>query len=78
VELNLADPTSDYAVNVWLPDQAYYKANYWQGHAEVKYVFPLTIKKQPTQWYAKAYGDFLKTNNQMDRKTIGIAIGIYN
>ena len=78
VELNLADPTSDYAQQVWLPDQAYYKANYWQGHAEVKYTFPLTIKKQPTQWYAKAYGDFLKTNNQMDRKTIGIAIGIYN
>jgi len=78
VELNLADPTSDYAQQVWLPDQAYYNANYWQGHAEVKYAFPLTIKKQPTQWYAKAYGDFLKTNNQMDRKTIGIAIGIYN
>lgn len=78
VELNLADPTSDYALNVWLSDQAYYKANYWQGHAELKYAFPLTIKKQPTQWYAKAYGDLLKTNNQMDRKTIGIAIGIYN
>ena len=29
VELNLADATSDYAVNVWLPDQDYYKANYW-------------------------------------------------
>lgn len=78
VELNLADPTTDYAQQVLLPDQAYYQANYWQGHAEVKYCFPLTIKRQPTQWYAKAYGDFLKTNNQMDRKTIGIAIGIYN
>ena len=78
VELNLADPTSDYAQQVWLSDQAYYKANFWQGHAEVKYTFPLTIKKEFTQWYAKAYGDFLKTNNQMDRKTIGIAIGIYN
>ena len=78
VNLNLADPTSDYAQHVWLPDQKYYKANFWQGHAEVKYTFPLTIKKQPTQWYAKAYGDILKTNNQMDRKSIGIAIGIYN
>ena len=78
VELNLADATTDYAQQVWLPDQPYYNANYWQGHAEIKYVFPLTIKKQPTQWYAKAYGDFLKTNNQRNRKTIGIAIGIYN
>ena len=78
VVLNLADPNSAYAQGVWLSDMDFYRANYWQGHAELKYTFPLTIKKQPTQWYAKAYGDFLKTNNHMDRKTIGFAIGIYN
>jgi hypothetical protein len=78
VELNLADATTPYAQNVWLSDMDYYHANYWQGHAEVKYNFPLTIKHTPSQWYVKAYGDYLRTNNHLDQKMVGLSIGIYN
>ena len=78
VELNLADATTSYAQNVWLADMDYYHANYWQGHAEVKYNFPLTIKHTPSQWYVKAYGDYLRTNNHLDQKMVGLSIGIFN
>ena len=76
--MNLADNTTPYAQNVWLADMAYYRANYWQGHAEVKYTFPLTIKKTESQWYVKAYGDYLGTNNHLNQKIAGLSIGIYN
>ena len=78
VELNLADATTSYAQNVWLADMDYYHANYWQGHAEVKYNFPLTIKHTPSRWYVKAYGDYLRTNNHLDQKMVGLSIGIFN
>ena len=78
VEMNLADNTTPYAQNVWLADMDYYHANYWQGHAEVKYNFPLTIKHTPSQWYVKAYGDYLRTNNHLDQKMVGLSIGIFN
>ena len=77
-ELSLADDTTPYAQQVLLPDMDYYRANYLQGHLEVKYLFPLTIKQMKSNWYVKAYGDYLRTHNHLDRKTVGVTLGIFN
>ncbi|MBQ7509401.1 MAG: hypothetical protein IJT53_00580 [Prevotella sp.] len=84
-ELNLADATTDYAQGVLLPDMRYYGADYWQCHGEVKYQFPLTIKKMSSLWYVKAYCDYLQTtrvntgkcNKHFERYTIGFSFGMY-
>ncbi|MBR1448268.1 MAG: hypothetical protein IJ588_05935 [Prevotella sp.] len=82
VEMNLADPTTEYAQQVLLPDMEYYRANYWRGHLELKYQFPLTIKKTKSLWYVKAYGDNLRTDRtacgHLDSKTVGLSVGLYN
>jgi hypothetical protein len=76
-DLNLHLEENDYAVNVLTPDMAYYEANWWRGRLEVTYQLPLTIKKQRTLWFAKVYGSYLKTDNSLESKNAGIAIGIY-
>lgn len=76
-DLNLYDPTTDYAVGVLIPDMEYYRANYWQGRLEIIYQQPLTIKKQHTLWFAKLYGSYLKTDNSLKGQTAGIAVGLY-
>ena len=77
-DLSLYDATTDYAQAVLLPDMPYYEANYWQGHLAVTYQFPLTIKGYTAQWFIKAYGSYLKTNNSLDGKTIGLSFGLFN
>ena len=77
-ELALADATTDYATQVLLPDMQYYDANYWRGHLQVTYQFPLTLKGTRSTWFVRAYGDYLKTNNSLDASTIGLSIGLYN
>ena len=74
--LRLADASTDYAQGVLIPDMAYYRANYWQGRAEVKYLFPLAIKQTSVTCYVKAYGDYLRTNNDRDASTVGLAVGM--
>ncbi len=76
--LELADPTTDYALQVLIPDQQYYAANYWRGHAQLTFQFPLKIAGSNTLWFVRAYGDYLKTNNHLDRKQVGISIGLFN
>ena len=76
--MQLADPTTDYAQQVLLPDMSYYRANYWQGHAQLKYLFPLSIKGHRSTFFAKLYGSYLHTDNDLSRQTIGIGFGIYN
>ena len=77
-DLALADATTDYATQVLLPDMQYYDANYWRGHLQVTYQFPLTLKGTRSTWFVRAYGDYLKTNNSLDASTIGLSIGLYN
>lgn len=77
-ELDLADPTTDYAQQVLLPDLSYYAANYWRGHLQLTYQFPLKIKGTDTRWFVRAYGDYIKTNNSLNSKTIGLSIGLFN
>lgn len=82
-ELNLADATTAYAQQVLLPDMDYYRADFWQGHLEAKYLFPMRIKGFATQWYVKAWADYLRTSQtvqgcHLDRKTVGLSLGLFN
>ncbi len=77
VALDLSNSTTDYAVGVWLPDQQYYRANYWQGHLEFMYQQPLTIKGNRSMWFAKLYGSYLHTDNSLEGKSAGLSIGLY-
>ncbi|MBR1485213.1 MAG: hypothetical protein IJ612_05925 [Prevotella sp.] len=77
-DLALSDPTTDYAQQVLLPDMAYYEANYWHGRLALTYQFPLKLKGRQSLWFVRAYGDYLKTNNSLDAKTVGLSIGLYN
>lgn len=76
-ELNLYDSTTDYAQNVLIPDQKYYGANWWSGHVQLTYQFPLTIKKTQAMWFVRAYGDYAHANNHLHASDIGATIGIY-
>lgn len=76
-DLDLHNATTDYAQAVLLPDMEYYGANYWQGHLAVTCQFPLTIKGYTSQWFVKAYGSYLKTNNSLKRQTAGVSFGMY-
>ena len=76
-DLQLADVTTDYAQAVLLPDLAYYEANYWRTHLAMTYQFPLTIKGYTSQWFVKAYGSYLKTNNSLKGQTAGLSFGVY-
>ena len=77
-DLSLSDPTTDYAQQVLLPDMPYYSANYWQGHLALTYHFPLKVKGNETRWFVRAYGDYLKTNQSLDAKCVGLSIGLFN
>ena len=76
-DLALADATTEMATQVLLPDMAYYEANYWRGRLQLTYQFPLSIKGTRTDWFVRAYGDYLKTDNSLYSATIGASIGIY-
>lgn len=77
-DLTLSDPTTDYAQQVLLPDMAYYEANYWHGHLALTYQFPLRLKGRQSLWFVRAYGDYLKTDNSLDAKCVGLSIGLFN
>ena len=76
-DLQLADATTDYAVQVLLPDMQYYDANYWRGHLAVTYQFPLNIKGTRANWFVRVYGDYLKADHSLNSSTVGASIGIY-
>lgn len=76
--LLLADPTTDYAKGVLLPDMEYYNAIYWRGHLQLTFDFALKIKRKKTHWFIRAYGDYLKTNNSLDSKCAGVSVGLFN
>lgn len=76
-DLALADATTDMAKQVWLTDMPYYEANYWHGHLQLTYQFPLSVKGTHTDWFVRAYGDYLKTDNSLYSATVGASIGIY-
>ena len=76
-DLNLADPTTDYAVNVLLADRDFYNSNYFTSHLSVSYQFPVAIKKTISNCFVKVYGDYLHSNTHLHNSSVGMAIGIY-
>ena len=77
-DLTLADPTTEIATQVLLPDLDYYDADYKRGQLSLKYLFPLTLKNNKHIFYVKAYGDIIKAQHSLDRKTVGLTFGLYN
>lgn len=79
-ELNLADPTTDYAKSVLIPDFRYYDANVFHTQLQVMYQFPLSIREVRGMWYIKANGGFQSANNEERQKgyNFGISIGVFN
>lgn len=77
-DLNLADPTTDYAVNVLIPDMEYYNAKFIKGSLAVTYNFPIKIKRKNTSWYVKANGDWLRTNSNLHASSFGVTLGMFN
>ena len=76
--LSLADETTAYATNVLIPDMDYYQAKIkLMGHLQAEYQHPITIKGQTNHWFASVYGDYLKTNNKLERYQVGISVGVY-
>ena len=75
--LELYDPTTDYALNVLIPDMNYYQASYWQGRLELTWQQPLVIKGMETRWFAKLYGSYLRTDNSLDGRMAGLSVGLY-
>ena len=76
-DLNLADATTDYAVNVLIPDMNILDANYWFGTLQVEYQHPISIKGTRTQWFARAHGSYIGAQHSLHRSTIGLSIGLY-
>ena len=77
-DLALADATTDVARQVLLPDMCYYDANYFRAQLSAKYLFHLKVKGYRATFYAKAYGDLITAQHSMDRKTVGLTLGMYN
>lgn len=77
-ELDLADPTTDYAINVLIPDMEYYKAKFIKGSLAVTYNFPIKIKRKNTSWYVRANGDWLRTNSNLHASSFGVTLGMFN
>lgn len=77
-DLRLSDATSDYAQSVLLKDMVYYDSNYWTGNVNLMYQFPLTVKGHRSLWYVRAYGEMLRAQHNLDRNTVGIAVGLFN
>ena len=76
-DLALADATTDYALGVLLPDMKVLDANYFEGRLQLEYQQPISIKGRQTQWFARAYGNFITSQHSLNRSTLGLSIGLY-
>jgi len=76
--LQLADATTDYAQGVLLPDMNVLSADYWRASLAVTYSFRLSLFKRPSTWFVRAYGDLLKADHSLDRKQVGLTVGLFN
>lgn len=77
-DLNLTDPSTEYAQSVLLPDMNYYGASHFGGRLQVQYQMPVTIKKTTAIWFAKVGASYLKTNKHTDATKYSFSIGLYH
>ncbi|MBR1548537.1 MAG: hypothetical protein IJ637_07425, partial [Prevotella sp.] len=75
-DLSLHDATTPYAVGVLLPDMAYYDANYAQGCLKITWQQPIVIKGYKSQWFASLQGNYLKTDNSLNRYNVALSVGL--
>ncbi len=78
--INLANSNNEYAQGVLLSDMKYYAVDYGFVHGELSYEHPIKIKGTTSNWFAKVYGDYLKTkkyeNSAYNKYTLGVSVGI--
>ncbi len=75
--LQLNDETTDYAVNVLVPDMTFWSASFLQGKASVSYQFPMTIKDVCREYFVKAYGHVISTDKDTNAFGGGVSFGVF-
>lgn len=76
--MNLSDPTTAYAQNVWLKDADFYSSSCTKGGVTLTYQFPLTVKKHRSMWFVKATYDYLHADTERHNSYMGLTLGIIN
>ena len=74
-EMSLQDKTTDYAVQVLIPDLDYYKSSYLNGNGSLQYYFPLQLKKMRSTGFLKVYGDNSWLTTSRTKWGIGLSAG---
>ena len=80
--LELADPTTDYAQSVLIPDMDILGASYAHGYLELMYQRPISIKGMRSNWFIKGYGNLAISNKKINdeklkRYNVGLSIGVF-
>ena len=75
--LQLSDLTTDYAVNVLIPDMTFYAAKYKKYSASIEYRFTTNIENYAAKWFIKLYANYLKSSDKRDFSGVGISAGLY-
>jgi len=66
-----------YAQQVIVADLPYYEASYFHSRLQLTYSLPVTLKGRTNNWYASLYGQYIKTNNELESRSAGLTIGLY-
>lgn len=74
--LQLNDETTDYAVEVLLPDMLYYGSRYVQAGLQLNYQWGCMIKRHHTKWFVKADAGYLKAGGNRENIHIGFTLGL--
>jgi len=75
--LFLDDFSTDYAVEVLIPNMEYYGASFVKGNLSITYQFPVSIKGSKLLWFVKTEGSYLSSNKSTDAYSAGLSIGVY-
>ena len=74
--LVLRNLSSPIAVNVLIPDMAWYSADYNKFSAQIGFKMPVTVKGFSSDWFVKFYGDYLKSSDKRSLTFVGTSFGI--
>ncbi|MDD7303422.1 MAG: hypothetical protein SPF56_03730 [Bacteroidaceae bacterium] len=75
-KMNLADPTTEYAKQVLLPDSPYYSADYGRCQLRLTWTDRLCLGKRPIPYYIKASVDYLRAQSHMNLTLLGLTMGV--
>lgn len=77
-DIRFADPSTDYAQAVWLPDQTFYNADYWLGRVALTYQFPLRVMRWQNRWFVSAFYATTQAGNRRTENRFGLSVGIFH